>query len=168
MPDTIWRVQFLFLRIQQYFTYSGFLGRWVWNRGRNCKIKNGVSNMAAKILIFCKLNSIFPIGVFRGAESESEFKIAKFKMAYPIWGPKFQFSQIKPSFGYRVFLRHWAQIRGKIEKIQNGVFKIVAKILIFRKSDTVSSIGVLRYAEFESEVKIAKFMIAETIWQPKF
>ena len=139
-----------------------------WGAEFESEVKIAKFKMAVKILIFCKSNSILPIGVFLGAESESEFKIAKFKMAYPIWGPKFQFSQIKPSFGYRVFLRHWAQIRGKIEKIQNGVFKIVAKILIFRKSDTVSSIGVLRYAEFESEVKIAKFMIAETIWQPKF
>ena len=33
--------------------------------------------MPAKISIFCKSNSILPKGVFWGAESESEVKIAK-------------------------------------------------------------------------------------------
>ena len=46
--------------------------------------------MAAKILIFSKSNSILPTGVFWGAESEPEVKIAKFKMTDPIWRPKFQ------------------------------------------------------------------------------
>ena len=47
--------------------------------------------MAATILIFCKSNSILPKGVFWGAESESEVKIAKFKMTDPIYRPKYRF-----------------------------------------------------------------------------
>ena len=56
---------------------------------KNCNIQNGRSNMAAKIFIFYTLNSILPIGVFWGAESESGVKIAKFEMANPIWRQKF-------------------------------------------------------------------------------
>ena len=81
-----------FLSNKQKLPYRGFLGHWIRIRGWNCKIQNGGSNMAAKISIFCKSNSILPKGVFRRAESESEVKIAKFKMADPIWRQKFRFS----------------------------------------------------------------------------
>ena len=47
--------------------------------------------MAAKILIFRKSNIIQPMGVFWGAESDSGVKITKFKMADPIYRPRFKF-----------------------------------------------------------------------------
>ena len=119
--------------------------------------------MAAKILIFCKSNRILPIGVFWGAESESETKIAKFKMVDPIWRPKFNFIQIEQYFDYRGFLGCWVQI--KRSKLQNSKLWIQYGGQNFRFSQIRKyfTYGIFRSTEFDSDVKVANFKMATNI-----
>ena len=77
--------------------------------------------MAAKILIICKSNSILPKGVFWGAESESEVKIAKFKMADPIWRPKCQFFANQTVFCLKGFFGADLECEVKIANIADSM-----------------------------------------------
>ena len=73
------------------YMYRGFLGRWARVRGQNWEIRNGGSNMAAKIISFRKLIDIIHTVVFWVADHDYEVKIGKFKMADLMWGPKYWF-----------------------------------------------------------------------------
>ena len=76
--------------------------------------------MTAKILIFLQKKQYFAYLGFLGAESESEVRIAKFKMADRIWRPKFQFftMQIKQNFVYRVFWGAKPETAAKFAKVK--------------------------------------------------
>ena len=119
------------------FAYRVFLRRWVRIRGQNCKIQNGGSNMAVKILIFCKSNSILPVGFFWALSPNLRSKLKNSKWRIQYGGQNFSFLQIKQYLAYRGFLGHWVRIRGQNCKIQNGGSNMAAKILIFCKSNSI-------------------------------
>ena len=106
------------------FAYRVFLKRWVRIRGQNCKIQNGGSNMAVKILIFCKSNSILPVGFFWALSPNLRSKLKNSKWRIQYGGQNFNFLQIKLNFAYRVFFE--ALSPNPRSKLQN--FKIAYSI----------------------------------------
>ena len=120
--------------------------------------------MANKIFILRKSDAILLIGGL--AESKSEDKIAKFKMAEPIRQSKFLFFTNKTLFYLGVF---WGA-KSKSEQnweIKNGGCNMAAIIFIFCKSEIFLPIRVFWGAECEYEDKIAKFKMANSIWRSK-
>ena len=69
-----------------------FLVRSTWLLGTIRRIQNSGINMAAKIINFRELIDIIPAVVFWSADHDYEDKIRKFKIADPIWRPKYWFS----------------------------------------------------------------------------